>query len=344
MVHKILVTGGAGFIGSALVRYLLREQNQVLALDSLTYAGNLSSLPHPTSGSLHSFAQVNVCDRSRVDKILEDFRPHWIIHLAAESHVDRSIDAPQSFIETNIVGTYTMLEAARHYWNTLLEADRQAFRFLHVSTDEVYGTASQGESFTEANPYNPSSPYAASKAAADHLARSWYKTFDLPVIVSNCSNNFGPFQFPEKLIPLAITNLMRGLSVPIYGDGSQVRDWLFVEDHVRALHAIVERGRPGETYIVGGGGVDCCNLDVVKAICAVMDKHVPLDAPHERFMVFVADRLGHDIRYAVDSTKIQKELGWVPEHGLAAALEKTVAWYLENTWWWTPLLQKRISC
>jgi dTDP-glucose 4,6-dehydratase len=342
---RVLVTGGAGFIGSAVVRHLLGRGNRVFIVDKLTYAGNLASLPVTNKGSSHTFVQADVCDRDRIDVILDTFKPDWIMHLAAETHVDRSISTPRAFIETNILGTFNLLEAARHYWEHLPRQAKQKFRLLHVSTDEVYGSARDNVYFTESMPYDPSSPYAASKAAADHLVRSWYRTYGLPVIISNCSNNYGPFQFPEKLVPLTIINLILGKKVPVYGDGTHMRDWLFVEDHALALYNLITKGRVGERYIVGGHS-DSPNIEIVHTICSLMDRLNPSSEPHGNLISFVADRPGHDKRYAIDAKKLRTELGWKPQFSMIEGLEKTVQWYLDHREWWGPLLRDadRTAC
>ena len=333
---RILVTGGAGFIGSAVVRHLVGEGHQVLNLDKLTYAGNLASLEPVTGSNLYSFVQADVCDRAAVVEAFQSFRPDRVMHLAAESHVDRSITGAGEFVQTNVVGTFTLLEATRHYWGGLSEDNKAAFRFLHVSTDEVYGSLGETGLFEETTPYDPSSPYSASKAAADHLAKAWHRTYGLPVIVSNCSNNYGPYHFPEKLIPLNILNALEGKPLPVYGDGSNIRDWLYVEDHARALDLICARGRLGETYNVGGRN-ERSNIDVVRRICAIMDALRPASAPHDRLIRFVTDRPGHDHRYAIDATKLESELGWKAQEDFDSGIEKTVRWYLDNEAWWRPL-------
>jgi dTDP-glucose 4,6-dehydratase len=334
---RILVTGGAGFIGSALVRYLVSEIGaDVLNLDKLTYAGNLESLRPVEGANNYHFVQADICDYAKVNTIIARFRPDHIMHLAAESHVDRSITGAKDFAETNIMGTFSLLEGARHYWNSLEGEAKANFRFLQVSTDEVYGSLGETGLFEEATPYNPSSPYSASKAASDHLAKAWHRTYGLPVVVSNCSNNYGPYHFPEKLIPLNIINAMEGKPMPVYGDGANIRDWLFVEDHARALHLICTKGRLGETYNVGGRN-ERTNIDVVKRICAIMDELRPQNAPHDRLITFVTDRPGHDHRYAIDATKLETELSWKPQENFDGGIEKTVRWYLDNEIWWRSL-------
>ncbi|WP_448954607.1 dTDP-glucose 4,6-dehydratase [Labrys neptuniae] len=334
---RVLVTGGAGFIGSALVRLLVGEGDvEVLNFDKLTYAGNPNSLRSIANKPNYQFVQGDIADRGAVDAALAVFRPNAIMHLAAESHVDRSIAGADDFINTNIVGTYTLLEAARAYWRALGEAEREAFRFLHVSTDEVYGSLGSEGLFTETTRYDPSSPYSASKAASDHLARAWMRTYGLPVLISNCSNNYGPYHFPEKLIPLVILNALEGKSLPVYGDGSNVRDWLFVEDHARALWTIVRTGRPGETYNVGGHS-ERSNLTVVETICDVLDGVVGGSSPRRELITFVTDRPGHDQRYAIDAGKLEAELGWQPLETFETGIRRTVQWYLDNDWWWRPI-------
>ena len=335
---RILVTGGAGFIGSALVRHLINDtDHEVLNLDKLTYAGNLESLHSIASNTRYEFVQADIVDQATVSAVLERFRPQAIMHLAAESHVDRSIDGPAAFIQTNIVGTYSLLEATRAYWGTLPAAEREAFRFHHVSTDEVYGDLhGVDDLFTETTPYAPSSPYSASKAASDHLVRAWQRTYGLPVLLTNCSNNYGPYHFPEKLIPLVILNALAGKPLPVYGNGQQVRDWLFVEDHARALLKVVTAGEVGQTYNIGGHN-EQTNLEVVHAICALLEELAPAHpagvARYADLITFVQDRPGHDLRYAIDAGKIERELGWRPEETFATGLRKTVQWYLDNLEW-----------
>lgn len=334
---RILVTGGAGFIGSALVRYLVGEIGaEVLTVDKLTYAGNLASLKLIENAPNHRFERADICDRAAMAAAFESFQPDCVMHLAAESHVDRSIDAAGAFIDTNIVGTFSLLEAARHYWSGLTGPRKEAFRFLHVSTDEVYGSLSGDGLFVETAPYDPSSPYAASKAAGDHLAMAWQRTYGLPVVISNCSNNYGPYHFPEKLIPLIILNALEGKPLPVYGKGLNIRDWLYVEDHVRALHLIASRGLPGSKYNVGGRN-ERRNIDVVERICAIMDQYRPAGAPHARLITHVTDRPGHDARYAIDAARLETELGWRALESFDTGIEKTLRWYLENEWWWRPL-------
>ncbi|WP_163878634.1 dTDP-glucose 4,6-dehydratase [Rhizobium laguerreae] len=339
----ILVTGGAGFIGSALVRHLVSEIGaEVLNVDALTYAGNLASLKSVESAPNYQFLQADICDRARMQEAFASFRPDIVMHLAAESHVDRSISDADDFIQTNIVGTFSLLDAARHYWDELDACRKSAFRFLHVSTDEVYGSLGDEGLFEETTPYDPSSPYSASKAASDHLAIAWHRTYGLPVVVSNCSNNYGPFHFPEKLIPLMILNALEGKPLPVYGNGANVRDWLYVEDHARALFTIVSRGRPGEKYNVGGRN-ERRNIDVVHRICAILDGVYSDKGPHARLITNVTDRPGHDARYAIDASKLESELGWKAQETFETGIEKTVHWYLENEWWWRPLREKVYS-
>ena len=334
---RLLVTGGAGFIGSVLCRHLVGEVGaEVLNVDKLTYAGRLESLRDIAAAPNYRFLKADIGDFDALAEAFATFRPTGVLHLAAESHVDRSITGAAPFIATNVVGTFTLLEVARHYWSGLAPAERAAFRFLHVSTDEVYGALGPTGAFAETSRYDPSSPYSASKAAADHLASAWHRTYGLPVLVSNCSNNFGPYQFPEKLIPLVILKGLAGEPLPVYGDGGNVRDWLHVEDHARALHAILTRGRVGETYNVGARA-ERTNIEVVRRICAILDDIAPAGRPHADLITHVPDRPGHDRRYAIDPTKIETELGWRPEASFESGLEKTVRWYLDNDWWWRPL-------
>ncbi|MBH3429216.1 dTDP-glucose 4,6-dehydratase [Pseudomonas alkylphenolica] len=335
---RIFITGGAGFIGSALIRHLISAtEHEVLNLDKLTYAGNLESLTCIATDTRYEFVQADIADQATVSAVLKRFQPHAIMHLAAESHVDRSIDGPAQFIQTNIVGTYALLEATRAYWLSLPDDERAAFRFHHISTDEVYGDLHGiDDLFTESTPYAPSSPYSASKAASDHLVRAWQRTYGLPVLITNCSNNYGPYHFPEKLIPLVILNALAGKPLPVYGNGLQVRDWLFVEDHARALLKVVTEGTVGETFNIGGHN-EQKNIDVVRSICALLEELAP-NRPqgvehYADLITFVQDRPGHDLRYAIDASKIERELGWVPEETFASGLRKTVQWYLDNLEW-----------
>ena len=336
---NVLVTGGAGFIGANLVKYLLRHDYQVASLDKLTYAGNLGSLADVDSCTRHRFVRGDIADTETVGQLLSQFAPSAIIHLAAESHVDRSIDGPSEFIQTNIVGTMSLLQAALDYWGDLPEAPRKRFRFVHVSTDEVFGSLGRTGHFTEQTRYDPRSPYSASKASSDHLARAWNTTYGLPVIVTNCSNNFGPYQFPEKLIPVVILKCLSGEPIPVYGDGSNIRDWLFVEDHCAALRLVVENGTPGETYNIGGDN-EQTNLALVRNLCRILDDLSPRQdgRPHEKQIVFVTDRPGHDARYAIDASKIKAQLGWQPTPDYGACLRRTVQWYLDNQSWWQDIL------
>ena len=340
---KILVTGGAGFIGSAVVRHLIQKTNHhVVSVDKLTYAGNLESLEGVAESGRYDFEQADICDISGLGEIFKKYSPDAVMHLAAESHVDRSIDGPGEFIQTNIVGTYNLLEAARAHWHTLDDSGKAAFRFHHISTDEVYGDLEGPEDlFREETPYAPSSPYSASKAASDHLVRAWGRTFGLPVVVTNCSNNYGPYHFPEKLIPLIILNALRGEPLPVYGEGTQVRDWLFVEDHARALVKVVTEGAVGETYNIGGHN-EKQNIEVVRAVCGLLDELRPSTHDgiirYEQLITFVRDRPGHDVRYAIDASKIKRELGWVPQETFESGLRKTVEWYLANEDWWQSVL------
>lgn len=364
---KLLVTGGAGFIGSAVIRHIIANTNDdVVNLDKLTYAGNLESLADVCESTRYAFEQVDICNRAEVDRVLAEHQPDAIMHLAAESHVDRSIDGPAAFIETNIVGTYTLLEAARHYWQGMDEQRRSNFRFHHISTDEVYGDLAESPSpiaplprgdrgldyeqpvgrieqseirqpdalplFTEQTPYAPSSPYSASKASSDHLARAWQRTYGLPVLITNCSNNYGPYHFPEKLIPLVILNALENKPLPVYGKGDQIRDWLYVEDHARALYKVVTEGRPGETYNIGGHN-EKQNIEVVQTICDILQELQPRDESYRDLITHVKDRPGHDMRYAIDASKIQKKLGWIPEETFETGIRKTVQWYLDNLEW-----------
>ncbi len=338
-MRKVLVTGGAGFIGSAVCRHLVGAGAAVLNVDALTYAGNLASLSTIGDAPNYRFARIDVCDRRAMSEAFQTFQPDHVIHLAAESHVDRSITGSDAFIQTNIIGAFSMLEAARAYWLALPREKGDGFRFLHVSTDEVYGSLGTDGLFVETTPYDPSSPYSASKAASDHLVSAWAHTYGFPAVISNCSNNYGPYHFPEKLIPLIILNAIHGKPLPVYGEGANVRDWLYVEDHARALDLIVSRGRIGEKYNVGGRN-ERRNIDVVRKICAILDRLRPVPRPYESLIAFVTDRPGHDLRYAIDASKLERELGWRALETFDSGIEKTVRWYLENEWWWRPLREK----
>ena len=340
---RVFVTGGAGFIGSALVRHLIANSpHEVLNLDKLTYAGVLESLDEVADNPRYRFVRGDICDGPLVRSLLAEFQPDVIAHLAAESHVDRSIDGPADFIDTNVVGTFSMLEQALDYWRALDPERQKAFRFHHISTDEVFGSLGEDGYFTEETAYDPRSPYSASKAASDHLVRAWGHTFGLPVLVTNCSNNYGPYHFPEKLIPLVIIRALGGQELPVYGDGSNVRDWLFVEDHARALATVFEKGEPGETYNVGGNS-ERKNIEVVRAICAALDRRQPRadGASYAEQIRFVPDRPGHDQRYAIDASKIRDELGWEPQVTFEEGIDRTVDWYLERRDWWEPILARR---
>jgi len=337
---RVLVTGGAGFIGSALVRYLVIDKGyDVLNVDALTYAGYLPSLRAVEGRPNYRFLHANICDSPAIIKAVSEFEPDRIMHLAAESHVDRSITGASDFIQTNVIGTFNLLEVAKDYWSRLGNDRKARFRFLHVSTDEVYGSLGAAGLFAENTPYDPSSPYSASKAGSDHLAKAWQRTYGLPVIVSNCSNNYGPYHFPEKLIPLTILNALAGERLPVYGNGENIRDWLYVEDHAQALDIIVDRGRIGETYNVGGRN-ERRNVDVVRRICDVLDRLSPANRPREELIEFVTDRPGHDARYAIDARKLEDELGWRAKENFETGIAKTVQWYLDNDWWWRPLRER----
>ncbi|WP_287963082.1 dTDP-glucose 4,6-dehydratase [Alcanivorax sp.] len=335
---KILVTGGAGFIGSAVIRHIIEStDDSVVNVDKLTYAGNLESLASVSDNPRYAFEQVDICDAAALNVVFEHHQPDAVMHLAAESHVDRSIDGPAAFMETNIIGTYTLLEAARQYWNTLDDKAQRAFRFHHISTDEVYGDLEGPEDlFTEATPYAPSSPYSASKASSDHLVRAWLRTYGFPTLITNCSNNYGPYHFPEKLIPLMILNALDGKPLPVYGQGTQVRDWLYVEDHARALYKVATEGKVGETYNIGGHN-EKQNIEVVHTLCDLLEELVPEKpkgiSQYRDLITHVQDRPGHDLRYAIDAGKIQRELGWTPEETFETGIRKTVQWYLENSEW-----------
>lgn len=331
---KILITGGAGFIGSAVVRFIIENtDNAVINIDKLTYAGNLMSLQSVAKSERYNFEQIDICDRNLLNDVFKRYQPDAVMHLAAESHVDRSIDGPDEFINTNIIGTYSLLEASRNYWLSLKKDKKDSFRFHHISTDEVYGDLeSINDFFTEKTPYAPSSPYSATKAASDHLVRAWFRTYGLPVLLTNCSNNYGPYHFPEKLIPLVIQNALVGKPLPIYGDGKQIRDWLYVEDHAEALFTVLSKGVIGETYNIGGNN-EKTNLEVVLEICRTLDLLVPRDFKYETLITFVQDRPGHDLRYAIDATKIKKDLLWEPKETFKTGLQKTIEWFLSNENW-----------
>jgi dTDP-glucose 4,6-dehydratase len=355
MSIKILITGGAGFIGSAVIRYIINSTNDsVINVDKLTYAGNLESLHGVSDNPRYAFEQVDICDRNSLERVFSQHQPDAVMHLAAESHVDRSIGQPAEFIETNIIGTYTLLEVARQYWSSLREEKKNCFRFHHVSTDEVYGDLKNpNELFTELTPYSPSSPYSASKASSDHLIRAWWRTYGLPILVTNCSNNYGPYHFPEKLIPLMILNALKGKPLPVYGKGDQIRDWLYVEDHARALYTVLAEGNIGETYNIGGHN-EKKNIEVVFALCELLEE-LASDNPHslasghsdagfKGLITYVEDRPGHDQRYAIDARKIEHELKWVPHETFESGIRKTVEWYLNNETWWTHILDDTYRC
>ena len=343
-MKKVMVTGGAGFIGSAVCRYLVQDkQVEVLNLDKLTYAGVKESLKEIEASPLYRFEQADICDKEAVSALFADFQPDAVMHLAAESHVDRSIDGPAAFMETNIMGTYNMLECARDYWSALADDAKERFRFHHISTDEVYGSLGAEGLFTETTPYDPRSPYSSSKASSDHLVMAWFHTYGLPVVITNCSNNYGPYHFPEKLIPLVILNALDEKTLPIYGKGDNIRDWLYVVDHAKALVTVVEKGALGETYNVGERN-ERTNLEVVETICEILDDLKPRPSGSYRDLItFVADRPGHDMRYAIDATKLETELGWKAEENFDTGIRKTVQWYLDNDWWWGPIREGRYS-
>lgn len=345
---KILVTGGAGFIGSALIRHLIKNTSyEIMNVDKLTYAGCPESLVEVQDSEHYHFAQIDICDQDGITKLLRDFKPDAVMHLAAESHVDRSIDGPMAFIETNIVGTANLLQCSLEYWRTLDADAQKTFRFQHISTDEVYGSLGAEGLFEETTPYDPRSPYSASKASSDHLVMAWFHTYGLPVVITNCSNNYGPYHFPEKLIPLVILNALDGKELPVYGKGDNIRDWLFVDDHARALHLVLETGVVGETYNVGGRN-ERTNLEVVETICDILDDLASEDRPADKqnyreLITFVTDRPGHDKRYAIDATKLEDELGWKAQEDFDTGIRKTVQWYLDNEWWWKPIREGKYS-
>lgn len=341
---RVLVTGGAGFIGSNLVHLLVERGHSVLNIDKLTYAGNIHSVEDLDVTGRHRFLRADICDQPAMEKAFADFRPEWVMHLAAESHVDRSIDGPGEFVRTNVMGTFSLLQAARGYFNSLTEEEKAVFRFHHISTDEVYGTLGDTGLFTEETPYSPHSPYSASKASSDHLVRAWHDTFGLPVLVTNCSNNYGPYQFPEKLIPVVILKALKEETIPVYGKGENIRDWLYVTDHCEALETVVSRGVPGQTYNIGGNN-EKRNIDLVRLLCGILDELRP--RPHgkkyEELITFVTDRPGHDLRYAIDAGKIRRELGWSPKQDHSSGFRKTVQWYLDNESWWQDILNGSYS-
>ena len=342
---KILITGGAGFIGSAVIRHIIKNTgHSVVNVDKLTYAGNLESLSEVDKDPRYAFEQADICDTAKISAIFAEHKPDAVMHLAAESHVDRSIDGPSAFIETNITGTYNMLECARQYWNSLKDDAKQNFKFHHISTDEVYGSLGETGLFTETTPYDPRSPYSASKASSDHLVSAWFHTYGFPTVITNCSNNYGPYHFPEKLIPLVILNALDEKPLPIYGKGDNIRDWLYVEDHAKALLLVVEKGITGETYNVGGRN-ERTNLEVVEAICETLDKIKPRSngQKYSDLITFVKDRPGHDKRYAIDASKLENELGWNAEENFDTGIAKTVQWYLDNEWWWRPIREKKYA-
>jgi dTDP-glucose 4,6-dehydratase len=340
-----MITGGAGFIGSALIRHIIQHTtDHVVNIDKLTYAGHLESLERVQESGRYTFERVDICDTENIKRIFKEFQPDWVMHLAAESHVDRSIDGSAEFIKTNINGTHTLLEVAKHYWNSLEKSKKEAFRFLHVSTDEVYGSLGDVGFFTEETPYDPRSPYSSSKAASDHLVRAWHHTYGLPVLLTNCSNNYGPYQFPEKLIPVVILKAVQGENIPVYGSGENVRDWLFVDDHAKALLTVIRNGKVGETYNIGGH-TEKKNIDVVRTICDTLDVWMPgkdASSYHDQIS-FVSDRPGHDFRYAIDASKIERELGWTPEETFETGIKKTIQWYVDNLDWVEAVTEKNYN-
>ncbi len=344
MLKRLIITGGAGFIGSSLIRYLVKNQlAEICNLDKLTYAGNLESLREIDGSPLYRFAQLDICDRDGVARLFAEFQPDAIMHLAAESHVDRSIDDPLCFVRTNVLGTANLLQCALEYWRDLPAERKTTFRFQHISTDEVYGSLGPDGFFSETTPYHPKSPYSASKASSDHLVRAWGHTYGMPVLISNCSNNYGPYHFPEKLIPLVILNALDGKPLPIYGNGDNIRDWLYVEDHAKALWLINQKGTPNETYNIGGHN-ERTNLQVVQTICKILDDLKPkASGKYEDQITFVKDRPGHDLRYAIDATKLCNDLGWKPEEDFDSGIRRTVQWYLDNAWWWKPIREKKYA-
>ena len=337
---RILITGGAGFIGSAVTRMAIKRGLSVVNVDCLTYAANLQSLKDVENNQNYDFENIDICETEKLAQLFHKYQPDAVMHLAAESHVDRSIDGPGQFIQTNIIGTYNLLQASRQYYETLAASRQEKFRFHHVSTDEVYGDLNMSDpAFEETTSYDPSSPYSASKAASDHLVRAWGRTYNLPVVITNCSNNYGPYQFPEKLIPVVILKALHGENIPVYGTGENIRDWLYVDDHADALLTVLEKGALGSTYNIGGNN-ERTNLELVETICTLMDNHAPNGAPHKDLISFVEDRAGHDLRYAVNASKIKNELGWSPSISWNDGFEKTLLWYLENDWWWKPMIKE----
>ncbi|OXU15585.1 dTDP-glucose 4,6-dehydratase [Sedimentisphaera salicampi] len=340
---NIIVTGGAGFIGSAVIRHIIKNaDHSVLNIDKLTYAGNLSSLKEVEGSDRYSFVQADICDKPAVQELFSSFKPDAVMHLAAESHVDRSIDGPADFIETNIIGTYNLLDISKKYFEQLQPGAKSRFRFHHISTDEVYGSLGREGFFKEETSYDPRSPYSASKASSDHLVKAWHHTYQLPIVLTNCSNNYGPYQFPEKLIPLIILNALEGKPLPVYGKGDNIRDWLYVEDHAEALAKVLFEGRPGESYNIGGHN-EKTNLEVVQTICDLIDEIRPADKPRRELITFVKDRPGHDKRYAIDAGKIQSELGWQPKESFETGIRKTIQWYIDNQWWWQPIRESKYA-